>query len=120
MDKARRKELIAQYKEMKPDMGLFIIRCNRGIKCYIQATPDLRGVMNGAIMRLNGGSHPCRELQHAWSECGADGFTMEVLEKFSYDEDESKTDYTDELTLLYMIWEERLAGEGMEFYRKRI
>jgi len=49
-----------------------------------------------------------------------DHFNLEVLETLSYDGDESRTDYTEELALLQMIWEENLAGEGMEFYRKRV
>ena len=120
MEKARRKELIAQYKQMKPDMGIFIIRCKCGNKYYIQATPDLRGVMNGALVRLEGGSHPFRELQQEWNEFGADNFIIEILENLDYDEDESKTDYSEELAILQMIWEEKLTRQGMECYRKRI
>ena len=120
MDRERRKELVEQYKQQKPDMGIFIIRSNGGGKCYIQSTPDLRGVMNGALARLEGGMHPVKELQQEWDKYGPEHFTTEVLETLPYDEDESKTDYTEELALLHMIWEERLAGEGMAFYRKRI
>ena len=120
MDKARRKELVEQYKRQKPDMGIFIIRPKGGGKCHIQSAPDLRGVMNGALMRLESGQHPVKELQQAWNEYGADHFTMEVLETLAYDKDETKSDYTEELALLQMLWEEKLAGEGMEFYRKRI
>jgi hypothetical protein len=120
MDRARRKELIEQYKQRKPDMGAFIIRPKSGGKCHIQSTPDLKGTMNGALARLEGGMHPVKELQKEWNEYGPDHFTMEVLETLAYDEDESKTEYTEELTLLQMIWEEKLTGEGMGLYRKRI
>lgn len=120
MDKVRRKELIEQYKRMKPEMGVFIIRCNASNKCYIQATNDLRGVMNGALMRLSGGSHPYRELQAAWTGLGPEHFAMEILERLPYDDDESKTDYSDELALLQMIWEERFAAEGWTLYEKRV
>jgi hypothetical protein len=120
MDKARRKELIEQYQQRKPDMGIFIIRPKSGGKCHIQAVPDLKGAMNGALMRLEGGLHPVKELQQAWNEYGPAHFTMEVLETLSYDEDASKTDYSEELNILRMIWEERLAGEGMTFYKRKV
>jgi len=120
MDRARRKELIEAYKQRKPDMGIFIIRPRSGEKCHIQSAPDLKGAMNGALARLEGAMHPVKELQQAWNEHGPEYFTMEVLETLPYDGDEAKTDYTEELTLLQMIWEERLAGEGMARYRKRI
>ena len=120
MQPDRKRELKQLYKMTKPDMGIFIIRPSEGKKCYLQATPDLRGVMNGALVRLNGGAHPNRELQQAWSERGAEHFTMEVLEKLKYDKDETKTDYSEELELLRMIWEEKHEKEGYTLYKKRI
>ena len=116
----RKKELKEQYKQMKPDMGIFIIRCKDEKKCYIQATQDLRGVMNGALARLGGNMHPNTELRIDWTAKGPDAFIMEVLEKLAYDKDESKTDYTEELAILQMIWEEKLTQEGYTLYRSRI
>jgi hypothetical protein len=104
----------------KPEMGIFMIRPKEAEKCYLQATGDLRGVMNGALARLNGGMHPCRELQKEWSEQGGENFEMEILQRLPYDKDESKTDYSEELALLKMIWEEKLQKEGVSLYRKRI
>ncbi|EMS69331.1 GIY-YIG nuclease family protein [Ruminiclostridium cellobioparum] len=121
MEKARKKELQQQYMQAKHPMGVFIIRSKVNNKCYIQSTPDLRGVMNGAYVRLDGGRHPNKELQKEWNEFGAGSFEIEILEQLQYDEkDEEKSDYSEELTLLQMIWEEKLAGRNMEFYKKRI
>lgn len=119
MDKNRKKELINQYKQMKPPMGIFMIRCKVNNKCYIQATQDLRGVINGAEVRLESGMHPNRELQKEWNEFGSGNFTIEILENLEYDKDESKTDYKDDLSLLQMIWEEKLLKEDLQFYKKR-
>lgn len=100
-------------------MGIFIIRSKVNNKCYIQTTQDLRGVMNGAMARLRGGGHTNRELQKEWTEYGAENFTMEILETLDYDADEMKTDYKEELSILQLIWEEKLAKEGMALYKKR-
>jgi hypothetical protein len=116
----RKKELKLQYKQMKPDMGIFIIRCKNNNKCFINAVHDLRGAQNGALVRLGAGMHPNKELQKEWKEYGSDAFTIEVLETLKYDKDEIKTDYTEELTLLQMIWEEKLTEQGLVFYQKRI
>jgi hypothetical protein len=116
----RKKELKQQYKLMKPDMGIFIIRPKEGRKCYIQATGDLRGVMNGTLARLGGGIHPNRELLAEWIAHGSEYFTVEILERLPYDKDESKTDYNEDLALLEMIWEEKLKNQGYELYKKRI
>lgn len=114
----RKKELKMQYKQMKPAMGIFIIRSKVNNKCYIQATPDLRGVMNGALVRLQGGFHPNRGLQKEWMDYGSENFTIEILENLEYAQDESKSDYTEDLTVLQMLWEEKLRSENMEFYIK--
>lgn len=115
----RKKELKMQYKQMKPPMGIFIIRSKVNNKCFLKTTQDLRGVINGTKVRLEGGFHPNRELQKEWKEFGPENFTIEILENLEYDKDESKTDYSGELEVLQMLWEEKLAGENMEFYKKR-
>ena len=48
---------------------------------------------------------------------GESGFAIEILEKLEYDKDEGKTDYSEELRILEIICEERLAQEGMELYK---
>jgi len=116
----RRKELKLQYKQTRPAMGIFIIYNNVNNKCYIQGTQDLRGVMNGARVRLLGNSHIFKELQKDWNELGAESFTFEILENLEYDKDESKTDYTEELKLLEMMWEDKLAAENRVLYKKHI
>jgi hypothetical protein len=114
----RKKELKMQYKQMKPQMGVFIIRSKSNNKYYIEGTQDLRGTMNGARFKLDAGGHPNRELQQEWVGNGPSDFTIEVLENLEYDKDESKTDYMEDLALLQMIWEEKLAKEGMEIYKR--
>lgn len=114
----RKKELKEQYRMMKPDMGIFMIKSNFKNKCYIETTQNLRGKINSTEFKLNFGNHPNRELQKDWNEYGKDSFTIEILEKLEYDKDETKTDYSEELEILEMEWKEKLSKEGMEFYSK--
>jgi hypothetical protein len=120
MDKQRRKELLALYRQMKHPMGIFIIKRNDENKCYIEATQDLKGTMNGTRFKLDAGNHPNQELQKEWSELGDTRFTMEVLEPLDYDKDESKTDYTEDLQVLKELWEDKLRQQNMKFYRKSL
>ena len=101
-------------------MGIFIIRSRVTGKCCLQAARDLKGAMNGAIFKLGAGGHPNRELQKEWQEQGAQNFTAEALETLAYDKDESKTDYSEELALLQLIWEEKLARQNTVFYQKKL
>ena len=116
----RKKELKMQYKQMKPPMGVYIVRSKTSNKCYLEATNNFRARFNGVLVRLNAGMHPNRELQKEWKELGEENFTFEILEELEYDKDEMKTDYSEDLELLQMIWEEKLIEEGLEFYQKRI
>lgn len=114
----RKKELKLQYKQMRPQMGIFIIRSNFSNKVYIEATQDLKGKINSVKFKLIAGAHPNRELQKDWNNFDAGNFTIEILENHEYDQDESKTDYTEDLNFLKLIWEEKLAKENLDFYKK--
>lgn len=114
----RKKELKELYKQMKPDMGVFIIHSDFSNKCYIESTSNIKSALNSTKFKLEAGIHPNRELQKDWKEYGEEKFTIEVLEKLKYDKDESKTDYSEELAILKMVWEEKLLQKGMEFYKK--
>lgn len=114
----RKKELKLQYKQMKPEMGVFIIRSKVCNKFYIEAASDLKGKINGARFKLEAGIHPNKELQKAWKDQGEENFSIEILEYLQYDKDETKTDYSEDLALLQMEWEEKLRKENMEIYKK--
>lgn len=114
----RKKELKMQYKQMKPEMGIIMVRAKSGNKYFLQGTQNLKAMMNRIIFQLDSGGHPNRELQKAWQELGKDSFSFEILEKLEYDKDESKTDYSDDLALLEMVWQEKLAEQGLELYKK--
>jgi len=112
----RRRELKREYKESKPDMGVFMIRSKSTGKTYIESTRNLKGSINRARFTLNLGSHMHRELQHDWKVKGEADFEMDILEILDYKEDKPEADYTDELELLRSMWQERLVGEGFVLY----
>ena len=116
----RRKELKELYKAMKSDMGIFIIKSNFNDKCYIEVTQDLKGTINSTKFKLELGNHPNKELQKDWKDHGESNFTIEILKKLKYDKDETKVDYSEELNILKLIWEDSLSKKGMEFYKRQI
>lgn len=118
MDPQRKKELKELYKQLKPDMGILAVKHTSSNKYYLEGTQDLKSTVNSIKFKLNFGNHPNKELQKAWTEYGEDCFTIEVLEKLEYDKDESKTDYSEELEILKIEWEENLSKQGLEFYVK--
>ena len=116
---ARKRELKEQYKAMRPEMGVFVFRCVPTGKNYVGWTHDLKGTLNSLRFQLELGS--CREkaLQEAWRVHGGAAFCVDVLEKLPYDkDDETKTDYAEELTLLCRLWQEKLPDHE-EVWRTR-
>jgi len=89
-DKRRRKELQQQYKEMKPDTGIFAIRNRDGGKCWPGVSQNLKGAVNSTLFQLNFGNFAQRELQRDWKELGESRFTVEILETLPYDKDGTK------------------------------
>jgi hypothetical protein len=116
LDRNRKKELQEQYKQMKSDMCIFAIRNKENGKCWLATSQNLKGAINSALFKLNFGNFPVRDLQREWKALGANRFSVDILETLKYGKDETKTDYSEELAILRMIWEERLAGEGTTFY----
>lgn len=103
---------------MKPEMGIFAIRSKTNNKCHIETAQDVKSRINRAEFQLKFGNYPNKELQKEWKEHGEENFIIEVLENLEYDKDESKTDYTEDLDLLKLIWEEKLLKEKIQFYKK--
>jgi len=98
-------------------MGVFIIRSRSCQRCCIETARDLKGVMNGTVAKLKGGGHLLnRRLQEAWNENGAEDFVIEILETMEYHSEDPQYDYSEDLALLKMIWQDRFREEGWEFY----
>ncbi|MFD2670945.1 GIY-YIG nuclease family protein [Marinicrinis sediminis] len=112
----RRKELQMQYKNMKPDMGVYMIRPKTEKRAFIEASANLKGKINRLTFTLGMNLHPNQALQQDWSTYGEDGIEIVILEKLEYDKDETKEDYSAELELLLEIWKERLEAEGYTWY----
>ncbi|MFA9424039.1 MAG: GIY-YIG nuclease family protein [Sedimentibacter sp.] len=108
MDK--KKELKEKYKQMKSKMGIFVLRFNGSEKYFLETTQNLKGKMNSTKFQLQIGSHRNKELQNEWNLHGENNCIIQVLEKLQYDKDETKTDYSEELAILKIIWEEKLKN----------
>ncbi len=114
----RKKELKEQYKQMKTERGIFIVQNKVNNKYLLVTTQNLHGMINRVRFQLNSGGHPNRELQKEWKEFGEKNFDIRILEKLAYDKDESKTDYSEELRIMDMIWSEKQSYKNMEAYNK--
>ena len=111
----RKKELKEQYKQMKTEMGIMIVQNKINNKYILIPTQNLKGMINRVRFQLSSGGHPNGELQNEWNEFGEGNFNFEILEVLEYDKDESKTDYSEELSIMEIMWAEKLS-ENMTRY----
>jgi hypothetical protein len=83
--KADRKEAIKQFKERKPLLGAFAVRCTATGSIWVGSSRNLYAAKNGAWFCLRHGDHPDKSLQQEWNAHGESAFEYEILEKLEDD-----------------------------------
>lgn len=102
-----RKELNREYiKRVKP-AGIYQVKNMANGKMLLGSSLNLEGPLNRHKFMLKIGSHTNKTLQADWNELGQNTFVFEVLEEVKMKEDPN-FNLQDELTLLEMIWLEKL------------
>lgn len=81
MDRARRKELVREYRERKQLLGVYAVRCQAAGKVWIAATKNLNRQQNGIWFQLRGNNHPNAAMMSAWKAHGEGSFKYEILEE---------------------------------------
>lgn len=109
MSKARRKALLAAYKEKKPRPGVFAVRCTATGQVWVKANPNLDTCRNGVWAALRFGGHPNTVLQAAWNTHGADSFVFEEVEVL-VGEDLAGWELTSKLQSRERYWREALGA----------
>lgn len=86
MDHEVRKSAIAAYKERKPKLGIYAVRCAPGNHVWVGDCLTLDTMQNRHWFALRHGSHPNPALQAAWERHGEAGFSYEILEEIDPDD----------------------------------
>ncbi len=115
MDKSRRKELLAEYKNIKTYMGVFQIKNNTNNKIYIGTCPNLKNRWLTQKIQLEAGRHINAGLQKDWNQCSANAFTYEVIDQ---KEAGKIIDKKWELKKMEREWLEKLQPYGNNGYNK--
>lgn len=98
MSDIRKKELIMEYKNRTPEMGVVSYRCKETGESFLGISNDTRAALNSTTMKLSSGYHPNRHLLKLWKQYGEEGFELSVIRVLKY-EDPHK-DHTEELEKL--------------------
>ena len=98
MDMKRKKELLFEWKNRRPEMGVISIVCKDTGNLFFGISKDTRADFNSNRAKLSGKNHPNKQLQGLWDQYGENGFVFSVVKVLEY-EDPSE-DYTGKLTAL--------------------
>lgn len=114
MDKLRKKELLQKYKEIKPEMGVYMFKSINTNTVYLGCDKNIKATINGDRFKLNSKNHRCKKLQQDCNENKEENFEIKVVEILPYDKDESKVDYSEDLKILREICKDRFIEENVE------
>lgn len=115
MDKKSRKELQAEYKQLKTYMGVIKITNNANGKIYLDTYSNLKNQWMKIQGQLATGRYANSQVQKDWKELGPEAFTYEVLEEREADE---VADVKWELKKMEKLWLEKLQPHGDKGYNK--
>lgn len=82
MNRDRKRELTAAYKERKVRPGVYAVRCTTSGEAWIGTSRDLTASRRNSLwFGLRMGSHPNRAMVAAWKAHGEASFVFEELEE---------------------------------------
>ncbi len=110
-----RRELNREYTERVKPAGVYQVKNLANGKVLLGSSLNLEGPLNRHKFMLKIGSHLNKDLQKDWDELGAEKFAFEILEQVQV-KDDPNFNLKDELTLLEMIWLEKLQPFGERGY----
>ena len=102
-----RKDLNREYMERVKPAGIYQVKNTANGKMLLGSSLNLEGPLNRHKFMLKIGSHTNKSLQKDWDELGPDNFVFEILEEVKVVESPN-FNLGDELTLLEMLWLEKL------------
>lgn len=98
MDSSRKKELLQQWKNRRPEMGIISFRCRETGEAFLGISKDTKADINSNRFRLSMGMHPNKRLAELWNEYGEEGFECSVVKILKIENPDD--DYTEELEQL--------------------
>ena len=86
MNTERRKQLLEEYKNRKPEMGILSFNCNATGEKYLCQSKDMNAHINSNVFQLSAKTHPNKKLQELWNQYGKAGFKISVMRVLKYED----------------------------------
>ncbi len=114
-DGQRKRDLKRAYKERPRPAGIYKIENTVDGKLLLGSSLDLDGSLERHRFMLQCESHRNAGLQADWKRLGPDAFAFEILEVVEPSR-APDFDLDDELTLLELLWIDRIDAAGHRSY----
>jgi hypothetical protein len=108
MAKITNKELKDQYKYRPVVGGVYCIRCNGNDRTWLKSTKDLAGQKNKFEFFVSTKFCPEPGMRAEWNQYGAEAFSFQVLEEITKKETQTDQEFTEDIRILYEIWDLKL------------
>ena len=80
MNKASRRDLVRDYKDLKTQAGVYAVRCEASGETWLAGVRNVGSQQNKLWFGLRTGGHPNKAMQAAWTAHGEAGFAFEAVE----------------------------------------
>ena len=84
MDTKRKKELLQQWKNRHPEMGVISFHCKKTRESFLGISKDTKADFNSIRFQLSMGMHPNKRLTELWNQYGEGGFEFSVVKILNY------------------------------------
>jgi hypothetical protein len=111
LSKESRKEVIRNFKERKPAMGVYAVRCTPTGRVWVGMSRNLEATRNGCWFSLRNRTHLEKSLQQEWDVHGELAFQYEILGQL--DEDAHPMQINDLLKAMRNDWIARLNAQRL-------
>lgn len=107
MDKSHKKELMNQWKNRKPKMGIIGFHFIDVDEIFLGISKDLSVGFNSGKFQLTLHSHPNVRMQELWNLYGEDGVDYKIVCELNYDDPkEDQTKHLKELLDICLLEDE--------------
>jgi hypothetical protein len=78
--KESRKSAVREFKEQKPLLGAYAVRCSATGRTWVGVSRNLNATRNGCWFMLRGGLHQSKTMQAQWNSHGESAFEFEIVD----------------------------------------
>lgn len=111
LSKESRREAVRQFREKKPSIGIYAVRCTSTGRVWVGTSRNLEATKNGCWFSLRGGLHRDKPLQDEWNAQGEAAFQYEIVDAF--DDEMHPLEIADSLKAKKLDWMTQLNAQPL-------